>query len=99
MYAGSDGLVKKGFGAHEYGFTSNIEEGKVWRDASITPGLASEMSLFRTEHGGDLGVLLMIYTLQIYMGTKDTSGYNLDIWINNKILRTNSFHTILVVNS
>ena len=42
------------------------------------------MSLLRVEHGGALGVLLMIYTLQIYMGNEETSGYTVDIWIDNK---------------
>ena len=28
-------------------------------------------------------MMLMIYALQMYMGTEDTSGYKLDIWINN----------------
>lgn len=82
MYAGSDGSVKDRYGAHVYGFTSGDEEGTIWEGSTITPGLGADRSYFRSEHGG-IGDLLVLYVIHIYMGSEDTSGYRLDIWIGN----------------
>lgn len=40
--------------------------GKVWVGVAITPGAGVEdMALLRTELGGAIGVLLVIYALQV----------------------------------
>ena len=84
LYAGSDGSVKDGCGAHAYGFTSSKDEGTVWGGAAITPGLAVGMSSLRAEHGRAIGVLLVLYAIQIYMREEEMSAYWVDVWSNNK---------------
>ena len=36
--------------------------------SAITPGTRQEMSLLRAEHGGAVGILLILYAIQVYMG-------------------------------
>lgn len=84
FYVGSDGSATDSCGAHVYGFTSGKEEGNIWHESAIIPGLAAEIPSLRAEYGGAIGVLLVLYALQLYMGTEDTSGYMVDIWIDNK---------------
>ena len=71
LYAGSDGSEKDGIGAHAYGFTSGRELGKVWGGAAITPGNREEMASLRAELGGAIGILLVIYALQVQRGVSD----------------------------
>ena len=80
LYAGSDGSEKGGIGAHAYGFTSNKFLGPVWGGAAITPGNVDEMASLRVELGGAIGLLLVIYALQIQRGA---STYPILIWIDN----------------
>ena len=38
----------------------------------------------RAEHSGDVGILLVLYAIQIYMGTRiNPADYEIKIWINN----------------
>lgn len=68
IYAGSDGSEKEGIGAHAYGFTSWSLEGDVWGGAAITSVGVDEMVSLRAEHAGAIGILLVLYALQIRHG-------------------------------
>ena len=68
LYAGSDGSIKDGFGAHIYGFTSGRHIGNVWGGAAITPGNPVEMASLWAELGGDVFIRLVLYALQIQKG-------------------------------
>jgi hypothetical protein len=84
LYAGSDGSVKNGRGSHAYGFTSGVKRGDIWGGCAITPGTQQEMSSLRAEHGGAVGILLILYAIQIYMGPKmNGSKYTVKLWIDN----------------
>ena len=80
LYAGSDGSEKEGIGAHAYGFTSNKYLGMVWRGAAVTPGNVEEMASPRAELGGAIGILLVIYALQVQRGAATRP---ILIWIDN----------------
>ena len=58
-----------------------IEE--VCGGSTITPESEQEISPFRAEHDGTIAVLLIVYTLQIFMGNENTSGYTIYIWLDN----------------
>ena len=50
----------------------------------ITPEIRQEISSLRAEHEGAVGTLLILYTLQVYMGTHiDTSHYTVNMLIDN----------------
>ena len=66
MYARSDGSVKDGIESHAYGFTRGTLIGEVWAGATITPGENDEMASLRAEQGGTIGILLILYAIQIY---------------------------------
>jgi hypothetical protein len=83
LYAGSDGSVKHGIGSHAYGFTCGKRSEIVWGGASITPGDKEEMSSLRAEHSGAVGVLLILYAIQIYMKIVIVPKYSVNIWIDN----------------
>ena len=68
LYAGSEGSSKNGIGSHAYGFTSGKYTSTVWGGAAITPGAAEDMSSLRAKHGGAIGILLILYTIQTFMG-------------------------------
>ena len=80
LYAGSDGSEKEGIGAHAYGFTSGIIEGAVWGGAGITLGGLNEMVSLRAEHAGAIGILLVLYALQVRYGPSTSP---VTIWIDN----------------
>lgn len=65
LYAGSDGLEKDRIGAHAYGFTIGRHVGQVWEGVAITSWDVEEMASLRAELGGAIGVLLVIYALQV----------------------------------
>ena len=51
---------------------------------SHLPGSTQEMSSLRAEHGGVVGILLILYAIQIYMGPIETpESYTIKIWIDN----------------
>ena len=84
VYAGSDGSVKDGCSAHAYDFTSGISEGGIWGGLAITTGSNQEMSSLRADHGGTVGILLIIYSIQIYVGHDvNTTDYTIKIWLDN----------------
>ena len=80
LYVGSDGSEKDGIGAHTYGFTSSWQVGKVWGGAALTPWGAEEMASLRTELGGLIGALLVLYAMQVQRGN---STHPIKIWIDN----------------
>ena len=56
----------------------------MWGGSSITPGSEQEILSLRTEHGGVVGVLLVLYDIQIYMGTRiNPAEYKVKTWIDN----------------
>ena len=66
LYAGSDGSVKDGCGAHTNEIASSKKEDMIWGGAGMTPGLIDKMSSLRAEHrGGAIWVLLVRYALEI----------------------------------
>ena len=42
------------------------------------------MSLLRAEHGGAIGVLLVLFAIQIYKNNEDVAAFGVDVWIDNK---------------
>ena len=67
VYSGSNGSEKGGRDAHAYGFTEGTTEGAIWGGYSSTPGSKREMYSLRTKHGGAIGILLVLYAIQIYI--------------------------------
>lgn len=65
LYTGSEGSEKEGIEAHAYSFTSGRMEGVVWGGAVVTLGCVDEMALIRTELGGAVGILLVLYAIQV----------------------------------
>ena len=63
--AGSDGSVKDGNGGHAFCITDHKFSKGIWGRAP-TVGSPREMSSLRAEHGGALGILLLLHALHIY---------------------------------
>ena len=62
---GSEGSVKDGVGrGYAFFVSDNSFTAKIWGEAQ-TIGHRSDMSSLRVEHGGELGIMLLIYTMQI----------------------------------
>ena len=52
--------------------------------AAIIPRSQYEISSLRAEHGGVVGILLILYTIQIYMGKGvNPANHTVNIWIDN----------------
>ena len=51
--------------------------------ATITPGSQEEISSLRAEHCGVMGILLVLYAIQIYMKIEVVPNYSVNIWIDN----------------
>ena len=52
--------------------------------AALTPGTKQEMTSLHAEHGGLVGMLLLLYALQAYIGPSvDPANYNVTTWIDN----------------
>lgn len=68
LYTGSDGSEKDSICVYDYGFTSVRLEMKSWGGAALTPGNVEDMALLCTRLGGDIWLLLVIYTLHIQRG-------------------------------
>mgnify|MGYP000264414649 CR=1 FL=1 len=60
--AGSDGSVKDGKGGHAFCITDNEFTTQLWGFAP-TVGSDREMSSLRAEHGGALGILLLLHPI------------------------------------
>ena len=69
LYAGSNGSVKIEYGSHAHGFTNGREEGIIYREAAMTPGSREEISFLRAEHCGVISILLILYAIQIHLGS------------------------------
>ena len=90
-FAGSDGSVKDGKGGHAFCITDNTFTTKIWGCAS-TVGLCREMSSLWAEHGGALGILLLIHALYIHFET--TLPAEVTIFINNAEVIRRGTHTV-----
>ena len=63
--AGSDGSVKDEKGGYSFCISTNTFTKNIWEHTK-TVGHKKDMSSLRTEHGGALGVLLLLYAMQIF---------------------------------
>ena len=79
--AGSDGSVKNGIGGHSFCITNNTFTKKIWGSAQ-TVGQTSDMTSLRTEHGGDLGILILVYAMYIHY-PKISLPTELKVYIDN----------------
>ena len=69
---------------------SLVKEGlrKRWGGTVTTPGSEQEISSLWAEDGGAIAVILIVYTLQIFLGDENITGYTIDIWLDNaEVLR------------
>ena len=57
--------------------------GRIWGGYALTPGSKEEMLSLHTEYGGAIGILLILYNIQTYMGHETVQDLHKDIWINN----------------
>ena len=64
IYAGSNGSVEGGKGAHSYMFIRILERTTIWGGLVTTPGSEAEMASLWTEHTGSITVLLILHILQ-----------------------------------
>ena len=63
--------------------------------SSITPGNAEEMASLRAEHGGAIGILMILYAIQLYLGPDEKINKEVIIWIDNaEVLRRARLPTI-----
>ena len=63
--AGSDGSVKDGIGGHSFCISDHSFTTAIWGYAQ-TVGTAKEMTSLRAEHGGALGILLLLHAMYIF---------------------------------
>ena len=63
--AGSDGSVKDGIGGHAFCISDHSFTTAIWGYAQ-TVGTSPDMTSLRAEHGGALGILLLIYAMHIH---------------------------------
>ena len=63
--AGSDGSVKDGIGGHAFAISDNSFTQAIWGHAH-TVGSQREMTSLRAEHGGALGILLLLQAMNIF---------------------------------
>ena len=66
--AGSDGSVKDGIVGDSFCISTNTFTNNIWGHAQ-TVGHIKEMSSLRTDHGGTLGVLILLYAMHIFILT------------------------------
>ena len=64
--AGSDGSVKDGIGGHSFCISDHSFTTAIWGYAQ-TVGTAKEMTSLRAEHGGALGILLLLHAMHIFI--------------------------------
>ena len=63
--AGSDGSVKDGIGGHAFCISDTSFTQAIWGNA-LTVGSRREMTSLRAEHGGALGILLLLHAIAIF---------------------------------
>ena len=84
LYSGSDGSGNYGRCSHAYRFTSGKEVGGMYGGAALNPGSSHGMPSLRAEHGGAVGILLILHVLYIFIGDQvNSASYHVDIWIDN----------------
>lgn len=64
LWAGSDGSVEGGHGAHSFVLTSGMEESPILGGAATTVGNSRDMSSLRIEHAGSAAIVIVILVLQ-----------------------------------
>ena len=90
-FAGSDGSVKDRRGGHAFCITDNTCTNIIWGSAP-TVGSTREMSSLWTEHGGAIGILLLLHALYIYF--EADSPAELTIYIDNSEVVRRGTHTV-----
>ena len=78
--AGSNGSVKEGIGGHAFAISDNSFTQAIWGHAQ-TVGSQREMTSLRVEHGGALGILLLLHAMNIFY--QETFPKELTIYIDN----------------
>ena len=81
IYAGSDCSVKDSIGGHAYCITDNTFSKIIWGHAR-TAGQPEDMTSLRSEHGGGLGILPLLYTMHIFY-TPLTFSHSITVFIDN----------------
>ena len=81
--SGIDGSVKDGLGGHAYIFNSGHTIGKVCGGTALTLGNRDKISLLRVELSVAIGILLVVYVIQVYMDWTEPPQYAIYIWIEN----------------
>ena len=79
IYAGSDGSVENGRGAHSFVISSSIKKSTIWGGSATTPGSIEEMASQRSEHAGSIAVLLVLHIFQQCI----QRNFNALVWIDN----------------
>ena len=79
IYAGSDGSVKEGQGAHSFTFTSGMKKTKMWGSAARTPRTTTEMSSQRAEHAGSISIMVILNILQKALKER----FCVQLWVDN----------------
>ena len=79
--AGSDGSVKDGIVGHAYCITDNTFNNTIWGYAR-TAGQPEDMTFLRSEHGGGLGILFLLYAMHIFY-TPLTLSHSITVFIDN----------------
>ena len=85
LYAGSDGSVDAGQGAHAFAFTDGTQRTTIIGGSAPTPGNHNKITSLRSELAGAIAILLILQAFEtIYQEPFPPA----NIWIdNNKVLR------------
>ena len=60
----------------------------------MTPGSKEEMSSLRAEHCGAISILLILYAIQIHLGSEQMPNkFGVDIWIDNAEVLSRGINT------
>ena len=65
VYDGSDGSFKDGIGGHLYWITGNTFTLFIWDHAHIARQ-STDMTSLRSEHGEGIGIIHILYAMQIF---------------------------------
>ena len=79
IYAGSDGSVKEGKGAHGFGITSGMQQSPIWGGAGNTCGNHAEMASLRAEHAGAIAVIIILDIIQRVI----KANFVVQLWVDN----------------
>ena len=81
VYTGSDGSGKDVIGGHAYCITDNTFN-KIIQGHARTADQPEDMTSLRSEHGGGLGILSLLYTMHIFY-TPLTFSHSITVFIDN----------------